>query len=338
MTRRDLNKLMGTAGLAVAGLAVAVTGLTATAAQAEYPDRPVTVVIAYGPGGATDIAGRTLTTALSKIASQPVLAVNRAGAGGATGAVSVKNAEPDGYTMMISRVGTHTVNPALKATLPYSLDDFEYYGVFEINPVACAVSADSDITSMDDLAKRIKENPKTISYSSSGVGSLLHIAGAMAVREFGVDNPVDDLIHIPLKGGGAAATAVLSGTATFICTNSSALASFVANKQLKPLMVTTKEPVVGFDAPTAADLGKPNLHKLVGWSGIAAPKGTPEAVGKQWGEWLKQATSDPEFVKQMEARGSVVQLMSPEEGKKFMIEQYETFKQLVDDLKMRIEG
>lgn len=324
--------------LGAAALAFGLTGIFSGEAKAEYPERPVTVVIAYGPGGATDIAGRTLTNTLAKISPQPVLAVNRAGAGGATGAASVKNADPDGYTMMISRVGTHTVNPALKETLPYTLDDFEYYGVFEINPVACAVKADSDIKSMDDLAARIKANPKTISYSSSGVGSLLHIAGAMAVREFGIENPVEDLIHIPLKGGGAAATAVLSGTATFICTNSSALASFVSNKQLRPLMVTTKEPVEGFDAPTAADLGKPNLHKLVGWSGIAAPKGTPKEVGEKWADWLKKATADEDFLTQMKSRGSVIQLMGPDEGKQFMIDQYNTFKKLVEDLQMRIKG
>lgn len=324
--------------LGTAALAIGMAGLASTAALAEYPERPITVVIAYGPGGATDIAGRTLTNTLSKIVPQPVLAVNKDGAGGATGAVAVKNADPDGYTMMISRVGTHTVNPALKATLPYTLDDFDYFGVFEINPVACAVKADSDIKSMEDLAARIKANPKTISYSSSGVGSLLHIAGAMAVREFGVENPVDDLIHIPLKGGGAAATAVLAGTATFICTNSSALASFVANKQLRPLMVTTKEPIAGFDAPTAADLGKPNLHKLVGWSGIAGPKGLPKEVGVKWTEWMQKATADPDFLKQMTSRGSVITLMSPEEGKQFMIDQYNTFKKLVEDLKMRVEG
>ncbi len=327
-----------TAIVGAALLAFTMAAGAAGDAKAEYPERPVTVVIAYGPGGATDIAGRTLTNSLAKFASQPVLAVNRAGAGGATGAASVKNADPDGYTVMISRVGTHTVNPALKETLPYTLDDFEYYGVFEINPVACAVKADSDIKSMDDLVARIKANPKTISYSSSGVGSLLHIAGAMAVREFGVENPVEDLIHIPLKGGGAAATAVLSGTATFICTNSSALASFVANKQLRPLMVTTKDPVEGFDAPTSADLGKPNLQKLVGWSGIAAPKGTPKEVGAKWAEWLQKVTSDEDFLKQMKSRGSVIQLMSPDEGKQFMMDQYETFKKLVDELNMRIKG
>ncbi|HUS96181.1 MAG TPA: tripartite tricarboxylate transporter substrate binding protein, partial [Hyphomicrobiaceae bacterium] len=209
-------------------------GAMSSAAVAEYPERPVSMVIPYGPGGATDISARTIAAPLGKLVPKPVLMVNRTGAGGATGSVSVKNAKADGYTMLFARVGSHTVNPAMKATLPYTLADFRFVGVYEINPVVCAVNAKSDVKSMQDLADRVKAKPKTISYSSAGVGSLLHLAAAMVLREFGVDNPIKDAIHIPLKGGGAAATAVLSGTATFICTNSSALAPFVANKQLKP--------------------------------------------------------------------------------------------------------
>lgn len=338
MTGRKLCGPQQSALLGLAAVAVGIGGLMSVAAAADYPSRPVTVVIPYGPGGATDISGRTLSVPLGKLIPQPILTVNRTGAGGATGTVSVRNAGADGYTMMIARVGSHTVNPAMKATLPYKLDEFDFVGVYEINPVACAVAANSDIKTMEDLVAKIKAKPKSVSYSSSGVGSLLHIAGAMVVREFGVENPVKDLIHIPLKGGGAAATAVLSGTATFICTNSSALASFVANKQLRPLMVTTKEPVPGFDAPTAADLGKPNLHQLVGWSGIAGPKGLPDEVKEKWGGWLKDAVADKGFLDKMTARGSVIQLMDPAESKEFIQNQYEVFRKLVDDLGMRVEG
>ena len=338
MIGRKMRGLQRSAILGLTAVALGVGGLVSAAAAAEYPSRPVTVVIPYGPGGATDISGRTLSVPLGKLIPQPILTVNRTGAGGATGTVSVRNAANDGYTMMIARVGSHTVNPAMKATLPYKLDEFDFVGVYEINPVACAVAANSDIKTMEDLVAKVKAKPKSVSYSSSGVGSLLHIAGAMVMREFGVENPVQELIHIPLKGGGAAATAVLSGTATFICTNSSALASFVANKQLRPLMVTTKEPVPGFDAPTAADLGKPNLHQLVGWSGIAGPKGLPEDVKEKWRGWLKDAVADQGFLDKMTARGSVIQLMDPEESQAFIQNQYEVFRKLVDDLGMRVEG
>ena len=303
-----------------------------------YPSRPINMIIPYGPGGATDISARTISEPLSKAVGKPLVMVNKAGAGGAIGSVAVQNAKADGYTLLFARVGTHTVNPAIKATLPYKLEDFRFVGIYEINPVACAVKADSDINSMEDLVARAKAKPGSVSYSSSGVGSLLQLAAAMVLKEFGLENPIKQATHIPMKGGGGAATAVLTGTATFVCANSSALASFVKNKQLKPLLVTTAEPVAGFDAPTSKDLGKPNLEQLVGWTGVAGPDDLPDDIAKSWGEWLATATSNKEFVEKMEARGSVIRLMSPEESKSFINTQYKQFRALVDELGMRVEG
>lgn len=308
----------------------------ATAAAAEYPERPVNMIIPFGAGGATDISARTIAEPLGKVVGKPLIMANVTGAGGATGSVAAMNAKADGYTMLFTRVGSHSVNPAMKATLPYTLDDFRYVTVYEINPFACAVAADSDINSMDDLVARAREGG--VSFSSSGVGSGLHLGGVMVMDAFGVEDPLNQVTHIPMDGGGAAATAVLAGTATFLCTNSSALASFVSNGQLKPLMVTTSEPVVGFDAPTAADLGKPELEQLVGWTGIAGPKDLPDDIAAKWGEWMQAAAGDEEFVSRMEAVGSIIDVMSPEEANDFIRTQYNTFKDLVDRLGMRIEG
>jgi len=320
--------------LAIAGVAAT---MVAAPALAEYPERPVTMVIPYGAGGATDISARTIADPLGKAVPKPLLMVNRTGAGGATGTVSVRNADADGYTMLFARVGSHSVNPAMKATLPYKIEEFTFVGVYEINPVVCAVSTKSDIMSMDDLIKKIKAEPGKVRFSSAGVGSLLHIAGIMAIDAFGVEKATEAVTHIPLKGGGAAATAVLSGTADYICTNSSALAGFVANKQLRPLLVTTAEPVPGFDAPTSTDLKKPELAKLVGWTGIAGPKGISEDVQAKWRGYMKEATSDPKFLDAMTKRGSVIRLMDPAESKDFILGQYKTFSELVDKLGMRIK-
>jgi len=311
-------------------------GVMAGAAMAEYPERPINMIIPYGAGGATDISARTIAEPLGNAVGEALVMANVTGAGGATGSVAVQNANADGYTMLFARVGSHSVNPAMKATLPYTLDDFRFVTVYEINPVACAVSANSEINSMDDLIAAVNEGG--VSYSSSGVGSLLHIAGAMVLSEFGVEDPLGQATHIPQQGGGAAATAVLNGTATFLCTNSSALASFVANNQLKPLMVTTAEPVVGFDAPTANDLGKPRLNQLVGWTGIAGPDGLPDDVADKWGDWMAAATQDAKFLETMQSRGSVIELMDPEAANAFIVGQYNVFKALVDELGMRIEG
>lgn len=311
-------------------------GLLATTAMAEYPERPINMVIPYGAGGATDISARTIAEPLGTAVGKPLVMSNITGAGGAIGSVAVQNAKPDGYTMLFARVGSHSVNPAMKATLPYSLDDFRFVTVYEINPVACAVRPDSGINSMEDLIAKTESDGTT--YSSSGVGSLLHLAAVYVLSEYGVENPLDKATHIPQKGGGAAATAVLNGTATFLCTNTSALSSFVANGQLKPILVTTAESVPGFDAPNATDVGKPGLTQLVGWTGIAGPKDLPDDVAAKWGEWMAAAAGDQTFVDQMTARGSVINVMTPEDANAFIQNQYETFRALVDKLGMRIEG
>lgn len=310
--------------------------LAITPALAEYPERSISMVIPYGAGGATDISARAIADPLGDAVGKPLIMANVAGAGGATGSVAVQNAKADGYTMLFARVGSHSVNPAMKATLPYTLDDFRFVTVYEINPVACAVTPASGINSMDDLIAKVAEGG--VSYSSSGVGSLLHLAGAMVLSEFGVEDPLNAATHIPQKGGGAAATAVLNGTATFLCTNSSALASFVANGQLKPLMVTTKEPIVGFDAPSANELGKPRLNQLVGWTGIAGPDDLPDDIASKWEDWMATATKDEKFNETMSSRGSIINLMNPEEANTFIQGQYELFRALVDELGMRIEG
>lgn len=323
--------------LAKLGMACALAlGMTTAAALAEYPERPINMIIPYGAGGATDISARSIAEALTAAVGKPLVMSNVTGAGGATGSVAVQNAKPDGYTMLFARVGSHTVNPAMKATLPYTLDDFRFVTVYEINPVVCAVTPASGINSMDDLIAKVKEGG--VSYSSSGVGSLLQLAAVMVLKEFGIENPLKDTVHIPQKGGGAAATAVLNGTVTFICTNSSALANFVANGQLKPLLVTTPDRLNGFDAPTAAELDKPALEQLVGWTGIAGPAALPDDVAAKWGEWMATAVKDEKFLAVMEKAGSVIELMSPEEAKAFIDTQYNTFRTLVDELGMRIEG
>ena len=323
------TRILGAA--AAAGLCMA-----AGAAWAEYPERPINMIIPYGAGGATDISARTIAEPLGEAVGGPLVMSNVTGAGGATGSVAVQNADPDGYTMLFARVGSHSVNPAMKATLPYTLDDFRFVTVYEINPFVCAVVAGSDIASMDDLLARA--GSEGVSYSSSGVGSGLHLGAVMVLDAFGLEDAANAATHIPQAGGGAAATAVLNGTADFLCTNTSALAGFVANGQMTPLMVTTPEPVTGFDAPTAADLGHPELERLVGWTGIAGPAGLPDEVAARWGEWMQAAAGDEEFVTRMEERGSIIDVMSPEDANAFIQEQYEVFRALVDELGMRVEG
>ena len=308
------------------------------AALAEYPKRTVSFVTPFGSGGATDIAARTLIHTLSDYSKKPIIVVNRDGAGGAVGSTYVAKEKPDGYTMLATRVGSHSVAPAMKKRIPYALDDFTYVGVFELTPMLCAVTPKSGIKSIEELIAKIHSDPGQISYTSSGVGSMQHLTSVMVQNTFGVDNPIEETIHLPTRGGGGApATAVLNGSGDFLCESSSVLVNFIEAGQLVPLLVTGKERLPGIDAPTGAELGYPELEVLVAWTGVAGPKSLDSNVVKTWSEWLSKAAVDPGYISKMEALGSQAVYMTPEESKSFIENQSAAFHKLVEKFNMQID-
>ncbi len=319
----------------IMGLATATIAL-AGAVAAEYPERPIQMVIPYGPGGVSDLSARALAGPLGQIVPQPLVLTNRAGAGGAIGSVSVRDADADGYTLLFARVGTHTVNPAMNPNLPYTVDEFRFIAIYELNPVACVVDAGSDIHTIDDLIERVKGNPGEVAFSHPGAGTLPYLGGLMVLDAFGVADPLDNVIDIPTESDAASLTAVLQQTTEFFCGSTSSAAGFVANGQMRPLLVTSPEPVVGFDAPTVADLGKPELQALVGWTGIAGPAGLSDEVVEKWAGWLVEAVKDAEFRGFMDAGGSVVNLMSPDESVAFIESAYQNFRRLVLELDLEL--
>lgn len=313
------------------------TAALATPALAEYPERPIQMVIPYGPGGATDLSARALSTALTNIVPQPVVVSNRTGAGGATGSVAVRDADGDGYTLLFARVGSHTVNPAMNPNLPYTIDEFRFVGIYEINPVACVVNSNSGITSIDELIAKVNDNPGSVLFSSAGVGTLPHFGALMVLDAYGVGNLAENVIHIPTEGDGQALTAVLQGTADFYCGSTSPSAPFVNSGQMTPLLVTSSSRIDGFDAPTVDELEKPGLKALVGWTGIAGPADLTDEASDKWGEWLAEGVQDEDFNRFMTAGGSIVELMSPEESVEFVNGAYEIFRRLVVDLDLEIQ-
>lgn len=319
-------------------LAVPLALAAGPATAQEYPTKPITLVAPYGPGGASDLASRTLASVAPNYLGEPVLVVNRAGAGGVTGSAFVHNADPDGYTLLLGRVGTHTVSPAMKSNMPYEYDDFTFLGLLEVNPVICATSTDKPYQSLEDLKAAIEADPGALSYSSAGVGTLLQVAAVMVMDEIGIENPGEAAIHVPFKGGGAAATAAATGQVDFVCTNSSALVGHIQGGKLRPLIVTTPERLAEVpEGPTASELGYPGLEVLVGWSGVIAPPGTPQEVVDAWAEALEQVKEDKSWNNMTTRLGSVPRILGPEETKEFVTKQFETVSDLVERLDMRIE-
>ncbi len=324
------------AGAAAIAIMSAVPHTAANAA--EYPSKPITLVAPYGAGGASDMASRTMAAVMPKYIDQPVMVINRTGAGGVTGSTFVNKSKPDGYTLLLARIGSQSVSPAMKANIPYKYDDFTMLAVIELNPVICATASSKPYKTMKEFIDAVKAKPGELSFSSAGVGTLLHVAVPLVLRAMGVNNPKDAMNHIPYKGGGNAATAAVGGHVDLVCTNSSALASHIAGGKLRALMITTKErQAVAENAPTARELGFPEIEVLVGWSGIYGPPGMDPKVVATLREALQKVKKDKAWNKFTKALGSVPYILDGLETKKFVDGQFKAFSDLVNDLGMRIE-
>lgn len=301
---------------------------------ADYPERPVTFVIPFGPGGASDLFARLLAASAPKYLSQPVVAVNRAGAAGVVGSTFVVKSEADGYTMLAARVGPQMSAPALNKTIAYKWDEFTFVGLAATSPFVLVVPGDSEFKTFADFEKKLKAGAD-LSYASVGVGGLLHVASLIMASEMGVDPA--GLIHVPFQGGGKAQTAVISGTADFMWQNLSGVRAAIEAGQLRALAITTPERFKALpDIPTVAELGYPNMEAVVGWDAIYGPPGLPQNVVDTWIEVLNKLGKDEEWLEKMAKLGNIVDIRSPEETKAFVQKQYEAFDKTIDKLGMRI--
>lgn len=320
--------LKTTAGLA---LSAAVTAAYA----ADYPSKPVTLVSPYGPGGAADLAARTLSGTAPSYLGNGLLVVNKAGAAGVTGSTFVAKGRKDGYTLLLARVGSQAAVPAINKKIPYKWDDFTFLGLLELNPFVLTVKADSPYKTFDELKAAIKKGEK-LSYASAGVGTLLHLAMVMTLDDIGVDQKA--LKHVPFKGGGKAAAAVVGGHVDLFFQNLSGVIGNIEAKKLIPLAVTTKERLPSLpDVPTVAELGHPNLEAVVGWSGLWGPKDLPQNVTDKWVDVLAKTSEDKAWLKLTKGLGSIPYIQSPEDSKAFVQKQYEQFSDVTERLGMTIK-
>ncbi|MBA3477685.1 MAG: tripartite tricarboxylate transporter substrate binding protein, partial [Lautropia sp.] len=266
---------MRCAGRWIVVAAIWALGVT-TAASAAYPERPVTVIVPFTAGGDADLSARNLAPALQKVIAQSVVVMNRAGASGSIGSQFVKEAKPDGYTLLLARIGSQALLPALQRNLGYSWDDFTFLGLLERNPFVCAVHVDSPYRTFDDLVQAMRKNPGKLNYSTSGPGTILNLGPQMMfdVLKLGPEAAV----QIAYKGGGDAALAVLSRDVDFNCGNLTSLIGNLKGGRMRALFTTTPQrwPDIP-DVPTVRELGFPNLEQQ-GWNGYFAPARTPQPI------------------------------------------------------------
>ena len=318
--------------LAVLGLsAAAAVMMVAPGQAADYPNRPITLVAPYGPGGASDLHARVVAGTATKYLLQAVLAVNKTGAAGVVGSHFVVRAKKDGYTLLSARVGSQAGVPAFNPNVPYKWDDFTFLGLTERNPFVLVVNPKSGVKTFKEFVAAIKSGKMT-KYSSAGIGTLLHLAALVMADEIGID--ADKLTHIPYKGGGKARAAVVGGQVDFSFQNLSATIGALRAGQVIALAVTTKKRFVAIpDVPTVSELGHPNMETIIGWSGIFGPPGLPKPVIDKWVSVLQSLKKDKAFNKLIKNLGSIPDIRGPAETKAYVKNQYETFKKVVAKLK-----
>lgn len=242
-------------------------------AMAQYPDKPIRLVVPFPPGGPTDVFARVLSAGLAEQLGQQVLIDNKAGAGGTVGTDLVAKAKPDGYTLLFGTAATHGINVSLYENLSYDpLKDFELVALTGLVPMVLLVPPDQPRTLKELIAKLKAESGKA-TYASSGNGTTNHLAGELFKTRAGID-----AVHVPYRGSGPALQDLMGGRVTFMFDSfGTSLEQIKAGKLFAVVIMADKRSQARPDVPTSAEAG---LADFVGgtWNVVAAPAGTPKEI------------------------------------------------------------
>lgn len=255
--------------------------------RADFPDKPITLIVPYGPGSAIDAVARAIGIGAQKYLGQQVVIENKSGAGGALGAVYAGRRPADGYTLALVSINPFILSYFSKAMPLHPVDDFTQVISTSSYLMAVAVRADSKIKNMSDLVEQIKANPGKLTYSTAGIAST----GYLNMEEFSALAKIKP-VHVPYKSGAEAVSAVLAGHVDFFA--DAAWAPYQKDGRLRPLMIFANERSTKYpDIPIPTDLVKANVQQ--GYLMIVGPKNIPAPVLKRLHDAFKAATNEPEY-------------------------------------------
>jgi tripartite-type tricarboxylate transporter receptor subunit TctC len=328
MRRRDFIPMFG--GVAAALL---LSGKLSLAQSEQYPTRPVQLVVTFPPGGSADFVARVLADRMSALLGQQIAVVNRAGAAGTVGSQFVASSPADGYTLVLTSVGALILSPAISKSTPYNTPrDFAPISlaakVFEITVASKA----SNIHSLPELVAAAKQKPGTLTYGSTGIGSLPHVAGELLKLESGID-----LVHVPYTGGATAMSDLLAGRIDVLIADLPAYLPLIASGSVTALCVSSAERASALpNVPTAAELGFPALI-ADNWFGLLAPTGTPRPVLDTLSKTSIAVLSEAKTKQDLTRGGAIAVAQSPEQFRSYIAAEETKWSEVIKRAKITMD-
>lgn len=309
--------------------------LCATTAHAQYPARSINLVVPFTPGSDADLAARNLAQHAPRyLGGQTIVVHNQPGASGAIGSQAVRAASADGYTLLLARIASHVILPAVETKTPYRWSDFTQLALLELNPYVCAVRSEAPYGSMQALVNEIRHQPGKLNFATVGAGTIQNFGPQYLFSLLGL--PKDAALGIPYKGSGDLTTALVAGQVDFACSNLGALLGQVRAGTLRALMTTAREPLKELPGvPTARSLGWPQMESLAAWSALAGPQGLPAEVITRWSEAMVQLARDTNWLAGNEKLGGIAAVRSPTDTEAFVRAQAEIYEGLAAKLGLR---
>lgn len=272
----------------------------ASIAQADYPNKPIKLIVGFAPGGSTDIVARIVAQRLGERLGQNVLVDNKAGAGGTIGADIAAKSAPDGYTLTLGTTSTHAIAPGAYSKLPYDpVADFTQISLVAITPYLLVVNPQVKATTLAEFVALAKAQPRKLNYASAGNGTATHLAMEMLKDTAGID-----LIHIPYKGNAPADLAIVGGEVQAVFGSMPALLQNTRAGKVRPLAVgsAARSPAMP-EVPTVSELGYPGFEAAL-WLGVMGPANMPRAVVDRLHKEIVAIVATPEFKAAMDANGA----------------------------------
>jgi tripartite-type tricarboxylate transporter receptor subunit TctC len=302
-----MSKNFGCRAIATGIAFLAFAAAAAGPAQAEYPERPVTVVVCFPAGGGTDVATRMINVQLGEALGKPVIVENRGGAGGSIASAYVARANPDGYTLL-GCSSAFVVNPSLFANVAYDpVKDFIPIMVFGASANVFVVPEQSKIKTMKEFLAEAKANPGKLNWTSPGAGTTPQLAGEILRMKTGID-----IVHIPFSGAGPAMTAVLGGQVDMYTANYGSITGLLASGKVRPIAVGALKRLPDLpDVPTLEELGIKD-SSTDNFQGLFAPAGTPKPVVDRLVKELSAILARPDVKERYQKIGLPVTAEGPD--------------------------